>query len=72
MTKKAVELERQRLDLELDGELEATFPASDALKITLRQSDRFERGEQPKVKRAGDISSDENCSLRSTAKNIVA
>jgi hypothetical protein len=31
---KCEELERQRLDLELDRELEATFPASDALKIT--------------------------------------
>ncbi len=26
--------EKRRLDLELDRELEATFPASDALKIT--------------------------------------
>jgi hypothetical protein len=33
-------LEKQRLDLELDRQLEATFPASDALKITLRHSDR--------------------------------
>lgn len=31
------ELEKQKLDLELDRELEATFPASDALKITLRR-----------------------------------
>jgi hypothetical protein len=53
MAKRAVELERQRLDLELDGELEATFPASDALKITRRHSDRFERGEQPKIKKSG-------------------
>jgi hypothetical protein len=28
------ELERRRLDLQLDRELESTFPASDALKIT--------------------------------------
>ena len=33
-------LAKQRLDLELDSQLEATFPASDALKITLRHSDR--------------------------------
>ena len=33
-------LAKQRLDLELDRQLEATFPASDALKITLRHSDR--------------------------------
>jgi hypothetical protein len=32
-------LAKQRLDLELDSQLEATFPASDALKITLRHSD---------------------------------
>lgn len=35
-------LEWQRLDLQLDRELEATFPASDALKITRRQPDVFE------------------------------
>jgi hypothetical protein len=45
------ELEWQRLDLQLDRELEATFPASDALKITLRQPDTSERGEHPKVKK---------------------
>jgi hypothetical protein len=28
------ELTKQRLDVELDRDLEATFPASDALKIT--------------------------------------
>jgi hypothetical protein len=51
MTKNAkAELEKQRLDLELDRELEATFPAGDALKITRRQPDSFERGEQPKIK----------------------
>ena len=33
--------EWQRLDLQLDRELEATFPASDALKITRRQPDVF-------------------------------
>lgn len=32
--------EKQRLDLELDRQLEATFPASDALKITLKHSVR--------------------------------
>jgi hypothetical protein len=31
------ELEKRRLDLQLDKELEDTFPASDALKITRRQ-----------------------------------
>ena len=51
MTKNAKEeLERQRLDLQLDRELEATFPASDALKITRRQSDVFTRNEQPRAK----------------------
>jgi hypothetical protein len=33
------ELAKQKLDMELDRELEATFPASDALKITRRQTD---------------------------------
>jgi hypothetical protein len=33
-------LAKQRLDLELDRQLEGTFPASDALKITLRQAKR--------------------------------
>jgi hypothetical protein len=33
-------LAKQRLDLELDRQLEPTFPASDALKITLRHADR--------------------------------
>ena len=33
------ELEKQRLDLQLDKELQETFPASDALKITRRQRD---------------------------------
>jgi hypothetical protein len=44
------EAEWQRLDLQLDSELEATFPASDALKITRRQPDTLGKGEQPKVK----------------------
>ena len=44
------EAERQRLDLQLDRELEATFPASDALKITRTQPDTFGKREQPKVK----------------------
>lgn len=33
------EHEWQKLDRQLDRELEATFPASDALKITRRQPD---------------------------------
>jgi hypothetical protein len=37
------ELEKQRLDLQLDKELQDTFPASDALKITRRQTDRPKR-----------------------------
>ena len=45
MSKRAQqEFEKQRLDLELDRELEATFPASDALKITRRQANAPERG----------------------------
>jgi hypothetical protein len=34
---------KQKLDLALDRELEATFPASDALKITRRQPDKAEK-----------------------------
>jgi hypothetical protein len=45
------DLERRKLDLELDKELEATFPASDALKITLGQPDNLERGERSAVKK---------------------
>lgn len=45
------ELEWKRLDLQLDMELEATFPASDALKITRRQPDTSERREHHKVKK---------------------
>jgi hypothetical protein len=37
------ELEKQRLDLQLDKELQDTFPASDALKITRRQTDKPKR-----------------------------
>jgi hypothetical protein len=37
------ELEKQRLDRELDKELEDTFPASDALKITRWQAVRPKR-----------------------------
>ena len=40
------ELEKQRLDMELDRELEATFPASDALKIT-------RAGSQTPLRKAG-------------------
>ena len=56
MTKIAKEeLERQRLDLELDRDLEATFPASDALKITRRQPDRYNPEEHSKTgKNGGD------------------
>ena len=45
------EAEREKLDLALDQELEATFPASDALKITRRHPDRpvqIDRIEQDK------------------------
>ena len=45
------ELERQRLDLELDRELEGTFPASDPLKITRRQSDNYKGGRLSKTER---------------------
>jgi hypothetical protein len=45
------ELERQRLDLELDRDLEATFPASDALKITRRQPDKCSRDEHSKTEK---------------------
>ena len=41
---------KQKLDLELDRELEATFPASDALKITRRQPDRVEKQRKHKSK----------------------
>lgn len=38
------EMERRKLDMELDQELETTFPASDALKITRTGSlTRFSR-----------------------------
>jgi hypothetical protein len=41
MSKKTMEdLERESLDRQRDRELEATFPASDALKITHRQPSR--------------------------------
>jgi hypothetical protein len=46
------ELERQRLDLELDRDLEATFPASDALNITRRQPDKFGRDEHSKTEKS--------------------
>lgn len=48
------EMEKQRLDIELDRELEATFPASDALKITRRQPDRPSRL-KPRIARATRI-----------------
>jgi hypothetical protein len=44
------EVERQRLDLQLDRELEATFPASDAPKITRGQTNASERGSSRKAK----------------------
>ena len=37
-SKADAELEKRRLDEELDRQLEETFPASDAPKITLKQS----------------------------------
>jgi hypothetical protein len=40
------ELEKQRLDLQLDKELQDTFPASDALKITRRQTDKPKRSDR--------------------------
>jgi hypothetical protein len=40
------ELEKQRLDLQLDKELQDTFPASDALKITQRQTNRPKRAKR--------------------------
>jgi len=42
---------RRKLDLELDRELEATFPASDALKVTL--GGRPEKQVAPE--QAGDV-----------------
>ncbi len=52
MTRNATdELKWQRLDLELDRELEATFPASDALKITRAGSQTLLKNEQPKVRK---------------------
>jgi hypothetical protein len=50
----AAEMERQRLDIELDRELEATFPASDALKITRRQPDHPSRP-KPRIGRVTRI-----------------
>ena len=41
MTKKGNELEKRRLDLQLDDELRHTFPASDAPKITRTPHNRF-------------------------------
>jgi hypothetical protein len=38
---KLEKLEKHRLDLKLDQELEDTFPASDALKITLSGHDKL-------------------------------
>jgi len=48
----AIELQRQKLDLELDRELEATFPASDALKITRTAFRIRERGNNSAKRRA--------------------
>jgi len=41
------ELEKQRLDLQLDKERQGTFPATDALKITRRQMDMPRRSKRP-------------------------
>jgi hypothetical protein len=46
-TKSNEEMAKQKLDRELDDELEATFPASDSLKITRTDSlKRFSRQNQ--------------------------
>ena len=45
------ELERQRLDLALDREFEATFPASDALKITLGKPSASQRSEHREARK---------------------
>jgi hypothetical protein len=37
---------RRKLDLQLDEELEDTFPASDALQITLRKPDKRTRSDE--------------------------
>ena len=42
-------LEKQRLDLQLDQELQDTFPASDALKINRRQPDKPSRSRHTKT-----------------------
>lgn len=42
-------LEKQRLDLQLDQELQDTFPASDALKINRRQPDKPPRSRRTKT-----------------------
>jgi hypothetical protein len=39
--KEREDLQKCKLDLQLDQELEDTFPASDALKITLSGGNRF-------------------------------
>ena len=41
------EQKKRKLDLELDRELEDTFPASDALKITRRPPERHVTPEPP-------------------------
>ena len=52
MQKRADEdLERRRLDTELDKELEATFPASDALKMTRRSHNPDKPVPQKKTER---------------------
>ena len=45
------DLERRRLDTELDKELEATFPASDALKLTRRSRNPDTLAPQKKTER---------------------
>lgn len=48
MSKQTLEEQKKReLDLELDRELESTFPASDALKITRRPPESRPHREQP-------------------------
>ena len=45
--KSKAESKKHKLDLELDRELESTFPASDALKITLRRHEESDPPETP-------------------------
>lgn len=57
MTRKQEERLKRELDTELDRELEATFPASDALKITLSSP------------RGPDLEDDGQSALRRTTRS---